>query len=193
MANPSRGGDAKPRDWARASQPGYRTREVQPCGQVLPSPRAFATPQTQGSRRFYRRDRGGAGLRRCDREGKAPVGADSVLAKGSRSAWIVVNGAASGARSSLVTDSHFETSGCGFRASSSDDFLVIYGPAPDTASLAYWVDPFPVGRESRGAATPSWTSSGIDGTFDVYVVRSASGNPWQAQPALYVVTIDIEN
>ena len=91
-----------------------------------------------------------------------------------------------------MTDSHFETSGCGFRANSSDYFL-IYGPAPDTASLAYWVDPFPVGRDSCGAATPSWTSSGIDGTFDVYVVRSASGNPWQAQPASNVVTIDIEN
>jgi len=125
--------------------------------------------------------------------GRAPNGADSVLAKGARSGWIVVGPTTGVARSSVTTDSHFVASGCAFRANSSDHYLVIVGPAPDTASLAYWVDPFPVGRDGCGSATPSWSSSGIDGTFDVYVVRSPSGNPWQAQPVSNTVTVEIVN
>jgi len=125
--------------------------------------------------------------------GRAPLGADTALAKGARTGWIVVGATAGVARSSLTTDSHFVASGCGFRANSTDYSLVIHGPAPDTKRLAYWVDAFPVGADGCGQATPSWTSSGVDGTFDVWVVRSASGNPWQAQPASNVVTIEIVN
>jgi hypothetical protein len=124
--------------------------------------------------------------------GGTPAGAKSVLAARS-AAWITVGSAAGAKVSSATTDSHFVASGCGFRANNSDYYLVVRGPAPDTASLAYWVDPFPVGGEGCGAATPSWTSSGVDGSFDVYVVRSASGNPWQAQPTSNTVTISIVN
>ena len=91
----------------------------------------------------------------------------------------------------LSGNSHFTASGCGFRASDDNYYLVIRGPAPDTASLAYWVDPFPVASDGCGSATPSWTSSGVTGTFDVYVVRSASGNPWQARPVTNVVEVDV--
>jgi hypothetical protein len=122
--------------------------------------------------------------------GKAPGGAHSVFARSGP--WITV---ASGtkAASSGTYDSHFVASGCGFRANGKDYYLVVRGPAPDTASLAYWVDPFPVGGNGCGSTTPSWTSSGVDGGFSVYVVRSASGNPWQAQPTSNVVTISIVN
>jgi hypothetical protein len=123
----------------------------------------------------------------------APVGAGSVFAKGAKTGWIVVGATADVVRSSITTDSHFVASGCGFRANSPDYFLVIHGPAPDTKRLAYWVDAFPVGGDGCGEATPSWTSSGVDGSFDVWVVRSASGNPWQAQPASNIVTVNITN
>jgi hypothetical protein len=125
--------------------------------------------------------------------GHAPGGANAVLAKGARDGWIVVGTSANITKSALTTNSHFVASGCGFRANSKDYYLVIHGPAPDTKSLAYWVDPFPVGGDGCGQATPSWSSSGVDGSFDVYVVRSSSGNPWQAQPASNVVTINIVN
>jgi hypothetical protein len=127
--------------------------------------------------------------------GSAPGGAHSVFAaKGSNNgAWITVGSGTDATLATATVDSHFVASGCGFRAGSSDYYLVIYGPAPDTASLAYWVDPFPVGGDGCGSATPSWVSSGVDGTFDVYVVRSPSGNPWQAQPASNTVTITIIN
>lgn len=125
--------------------------------------------------------------------GKAPGGAVSVLAAkgGNNGAWIIVGSGT--ALSSATVDSHFVASGCGFRANGSDYYLVVYGPAPDTASLGYWVDAFPVGSDGCGSATPSWISSGVDGTFDVYVVRSPSGNPWQAQPVSNTVTISIVN
>jgi len=123
----------------------------------------------------------------------APVGADSVFAKGAKTGWIVVGATADVARSATTTDSYFVASGCGFRANSPDYYMVIHGPAPDTAKLAYWVDAFPVGGDGCGEATPTWTGSGVDGEFDVWVVRSASGNPWQAQPASNTVTIDIAN
>jgi hypothetical protein len=90
-----------------------------------------------------------------------------------------------------ATGSIFTSWGCGFRANSPDYYMVVRGPAPDTASLAYWVDPFVVGSDGCGRSTVSWTSSGVPGDFDVYVVRSASGNPWQAQPASNVVTVTI--
>jgi hypothetical protein len=127
--------------------------------------------------------------------GSAPGGANSVFAAkgGNNGAWITVGSGDAARLESATLDSHFVASGCGFRANSSDYYLVIYGPAPDTASLAYWVDPFPVGSDGCGSATPTWTSSGIDGSFDVYVVRSPSGSPWQAQPASNTVTISIVN
>jgi hypothetical protein len=93
--------------------------------------------------------------------------------------------------SALSGDSHFTAGGCSFRANDENYYLVIHGPAPDTASLAYWVDPFPVGGDGCGSATPSWTSSGVTGTFDVFVVRSPSGNPWQARSVTNVVEVDI--
>jgi hypothetical protein len=93
--------------------------------------------------------------------------------------------------SALSGDSHFTAGGCNFRASDTNYYLVIHGPAPDTASLAYWVDPFPVGSDGCGSATPSWTSSGVTGTFDVYVVRSPSGNPWQAHSVTNVVEVNV--
>jgi hypothetical protein len=92
---------------------------------------------------------------------------------------------------SSVGDSHFVAEGCGFRADDGSYYLVEHGPAPDTASLAYWVDPFPVGSDGCGSATPSWTSSGVTGTFEVYVVRSPSGNPWMARPVTNVVEVDV--
>lgn len=93
--------------------------------------------------------------------------------------------------SALSGDSHFTAGGCGFRANDKNYYLVVYGPAPHTASLAYWVDPFTVGASGCGSATPSWGSSGVTGTFEVYVVRSPSGNPWQAQPVTNVVQVGV--
>jgi len=95
------------------------------------------------------------------------------------------------ALTTLSGDSHFTAGGCGFRANDANYYLVIHGPAPDTASLAYWVDPFPVGSAGCGSATPSWTSSGVSGTFDVYVVRSPSGNPWQGQPVTNILQVNV--
>jgi hypothetical protein len=99
--------------------------------------------------------------------------------------------AASSTGSTLSGDSHFIVGGCGFRANDKNYYLVVHGPAPDTASLAYWVDPFPVGGNGCGSATPSWGSSGVTGSFDTYVVRSPSGNPWQANPVSNVVTVNV--
>jgi hypothetical protein len=87
--------------------------------------------------------------------------------------------------------SHFTASGCGFRANDASDYLVIHGPGVDTTSLTYWVDHFPVGADGCGSVSPSWSGSGVTGNFDVFVVRSPSGNPWQAQPISNVVTVNI--
>jgi hypothetical protein len=126
--------------------------------------------------------------------GRAPGGANSVFAgKGTSSPWIAIGSGTLSSRTSLTTDSHFLAHGCNFRADGSDYYLVIHGPAPDTASLAYWVDPFPVGGDGCGSASPSWSSSGVNGSFDVYVVRSASGNPWQARPVSNTVEVEIVN
>jgi hypothetical protein len=95
------------------------------------------------------------------------------------------------ARTDSSSGSIFTAWGCDFRPGDPNYFMVVRGPAPDTASLAYWVDPFPVRADGCGAATVSWTSSGVPGEFDVWVVRSASGNPWQARPASNIVTITI--
>ena len=120
--------------------------------------------------------------------------AATLAAKGGNSApWIAVNSGSALSLTSVAVDSHFVASGCGFRANGSDYYLVVYGPAPDTASLGYWVDSFTVGGDGCGSATPTWASSGVDGTFNVYVVRSPSGNPWQAQPDSNIVTISIVN
>ena len=85
--------------------------------------------------------------------------------------------------------SHFTAAGCGFRAGSADYAMVVVGPAPDTASLAYWVDPFTVDAAGCGSATVSWSSSGVAGSFQVYVARSPSANFWRAQPASNVVMV----
>jgi len=111
---------------------------------------------------------------------------------GAPKGWIQVTfGASAFAPTSSTDGSIFTSSGCGFRANSADYYMVVRGPAPDTASLAYWVDPFAVGSNGCGSSTVSWTSSGVAGDFQVWVVRSPSGNPWQAQPASNVVTITI--
>jgi hypothetical protein len=78
------------------------------------------------------------------------------------------------------TGSLFTATGCGFRTSSNDHYMVVRGPAPDTTSLGYWVDPFPTGRDGCGNATVSWTGSGVPGDFDVYIVRVPRATPWQA-------------
>jgi hypothetical protein len=90
-----------------------------------------------------------------------------------------------------VDSSKFTGWGCGYRANSSDYYMVVRGPAPSTESLGYWVDPFPTNRDGCGSAAISWASSGVPGTFEVWVVRSPAGNPWQAQPASNVVTLEI--
>lgn len=100
---------------------------------------------------------------------------------------------ATDARVFMNDGSKFSSDGCGFRARSDDYYMVVRGPAPDTDGLAYWVDPFPVDGTGCGSATVSWTSSGVPGDFEVYVVRSASGNPWQASPASNTVTVTIVN
>jgi hypothetical protein len=87
----------------------------------------------------------------------------------------------------------FTATGCGFRASSSDYYMVVHGPTVDSAALGYWVDSFVVGRDGCGSSTVSWSSSGVAGDFEVWVVRSASGNPWQAQPSSNVVMVSVTN
>jgi hypothetical protein len=89
--------------------------------------------------------------------------------------------------------SHFTTSGCGFRAGDDSYYMVIRGPGLYTDGLTYWVDHFPVSSDGCGSASPTWSGSGVPGSFDVYVVRSPSNNPWQAQPVSNVVTIYISN
>src|SRR5215218_260334 len=76
----------------------------------------------------------------------------------SKGPWISVSSGDGARLTSATVDSHFLATGCGFRAGSSTYYLVIHGPAPDTASLAYWVDSFQVGSNGCGSATPSWTS-----------------------------------
>jgi hypothetical protein len=98
---------------------------------------------------------------------------------------------ATGAAALSGMSSAFTASGCGFRAGDAASYLVVRGPGMNTTSLTYWVDPFPVGSDGCGSAAPSWSGSGVAGFFDVYVVRSPSGNPWQAQPTSNVVTVNI--
>jgi hypothetical protein len=97
------------------------------------------------------------------------------------------------AASSAGMSSHFTASGCGFRAGDDSYYLVVRGPGLYTSSLTFWVDHFPVGSNGCGSASPSWSGSGVTGNFDVYVVRSPSGNPWQAQPASNTVTVYISS
>ena len=92
------------------------------------------------------------------------------------------------AAASAGMSSHFTATGCGFRANDVSHYLVVRGPGLYTTNLTYWVDHFPVDSNGCGSASPSWSGSGVTGNFDVYVVRSPSGNPWQAQPASNVVT-----
>jgi hypothetical protein len=89
--------------------------------------------------------------------------------------------------------SHFTASGCGFRANDDSDYLVVRGPGLYTSGLTTWADHFPVGADGCGAASPSWSGSGVTGYFDVYVVRSPSGNPWSAQAISNTVTIYISS
>ena len=121
------------------------------------------------------------------------AGANRAAAGAPKGSIQVVFGTSALAPTSSSDGSIFTAFGCGFRASNPDYYMVVRGPAPDTASLAYWVDPFAVGADGCGSSTVSWTSSGVPGNFDVWVVRSPSGNPWQAQPASNVVTITVTN
>ena len=93
--------------------------------------------------------------------------------------------------STPTSGSIFTASGCGFRANSTDYAMVVYGPAAQSAYYGYWVDSFPVGPNGCGSSTVTWTSSGVPGTFQVWVARSPSGNFTKAQPASNVVTITI--
>jgi hypothetical protein len=137
------------------------------------------------------------------RSGKFIIGIVTVLgltgavAFGSqKTATITVTDNSSGLSAPTTTSgfsSHFTASGCGFKANDSNYELVVRGPGQFTSSLTYWVDAFPVGLNGCGRASPSWSGSGMTGYFDVYVVRSPSGNATQAQPASNVVTIYISN
>jgi hypothetical protein len=89
--------------------------------------------------------------------------------------------------------SHFTASGCGFRANDQNYYLVILGPGLYTSQLTTWVDRFSVGSDGCGTGSPSWSGSGLTGTFDVYVARSASGNPSSAQPSSNIVSIYISS
>src|SRR5436190_6187637 len=95
------------------------------------------------------------------------------------------------AAASAGMTSHFTASGCGFRANDDNYYLVVRGPGLYTTSLTYWTDHFPVGANGCGSASPTWSGSGVTGSFDVYVVRSTSGNPWQAQPASNTLSVYI--
>jgi hypothetical protein len=121
------------------------------------------------------------------------AGIGQAAAGAPRGSIQVVFGTSALAPASSTDGSIFTSYGCGFRANSSDYYMVVRGPAPDTSSLGYWVDPFAVGSDGCGSSTVSWTGSGVAGDFDVWVVRSPSGNPWQARPASNVVTITITN
>jgi hypothetical protein len=102
-------------------------------------------------------------------------------------------GLAASSTSPTSFSSHFTASGCGFKANDSNYELVVRGPGLYTSSVTYWVDAFPVGSNGCGSASPSWTSSGVSGNFDVYVVRSPSGNVAQAQPASNVVSLYVSS
>jgi hypothetical protein len=116
------------------------------------------------------------------------VGFASARATGTLSVTDSTSGATSAGMSS-----HFTASGCGYRANDGSYYLVVRGPGLYTSNLTTWVDHFPVASNGCGSASPSWSGSGVPGNFDVYVVRSPSGNPWQAQPASNVVTIYISS
>jgi hypothetical protein len=70
---------------------------------------------------------------------------------------------------------------------------VIRGPGLYTSQLTTWVDRFSVGSDGCGTGSPSWSGSGLTGTFDVYVARSASANPSSAQPSSNIVSIYISS
>jgi hypothetical protein len=119
------------------------------------------------------------------------AGTRPAAAGGHKASIQVVFGTSALAPASDDSGSIFTAFGCGFRASGSDYYMMVRGPAPDTTSLGYWVDPFTVGVDGCGSSTVSWTSSGVTGDFQVWVVRSPSGNPWRAQPVSNIVDITI--
>jgi hypothetical protein len=119
------------------------------------------------------------------------AGAGPADAGGHKASIQVVFGTSALAPVSDESGSIFTAFGCGFRPNGSSYYMMVRGPAPDTTSLGYWVDPFAVGADGCGSSTVSWTSSGVTGDFQVWVVRSPSGNPWQAQPISNIVTITI--
>jgi hypothetical protein len=112
-----------------------------------------------------------------------------------KTATITVTDNSSGlsAPSTSGFSSHFNASGCGFKANDPNYELVVRGPGQFTSSSTYWVDAFPVSSNGCGSASPSWSGSGVTGYFDVYVVHSPSGNATQAQPASNIVTIYISS
>jgi hypothetical protein len=119
------------------------------------------------------------------------AGTGPAAAGGHKASIEVVFGTSALAPSDSDTGSIFTAFGCGFRPNGSDYYMMVRGPALDTTSLGYWVDPFAVGADGCGSSTVSWRSSGVTGDFQVWVVRSPSGNPWQAQPVSNIVTITI--
>jgi hypothetical protein len=119
----------------------------------------------------------------------------SVALAAPQSATISVTDSTSGLAAAGMSSftSHFTAAGCGFRANDSNDYLVIRGPGLYTSGLTTSADHFPVDGNGCGSASPSWSGSGVTGWFDVYVVRSPSGNPWSAQPISNTVTIYISS
>jgi hypothetical protein len=117
----------------------------------------------------------------------------SVALAATKSPTITVTDNSTGlaATSTISFSSHFTASGCGFRANDNGYYLVVRGPGLYTSGLTTWANQFPVGADGCGSASPNWSSSGVTGNFDVYVVRSPSGNPWSAQPTSNVVTVSI--
>lgn len=91
--------------------------------------------------------------------------------------------------------SHFTTTGCGFKANSSDYAVVILGPGLYTTSLTSWVNAFITDASGCGTTVTSWTNSGVTGSFDVYVVSAPNSNPYPhfSQPISNVVTMVVSS
>jgi hypothetical protein len=117
------------------------------------------------------------------------AGTDRALASQLGTITVDMGSGASGPTKS--SGSIFTASGCGFRANDTHYAMVVYGPAVDTASYGYWVDSFRVGANGCGSSIVTWTSSGVAGTFQVWVARSPSGSFTTARPASNVVRVTI--
>jgi len=121
------------------------------------------------------------------------LAAASIALAAPQSPTISVTDNGLSAASTTGMSSHFTAAGCGFKANDSSDYLVVRGPGLYTSGLTTWADHFPVGSNGCGSGSPTWSGSGVTGNFDVYVVRSPSGNPWSAQAISNTVTIHISS